>query len=118
MVIWVWMVIILSWSASTSDAIECTTVTSLVSACSTFITYGTPDPTPGSPCCDSMLGLNLIAESTDSRRVVCNCLMAIIATYNLHSSAIGTLPGFCGINLGFTILPTTNCNEYLLSLYS
>ncbi|KAI5400529.1 hypothetical protein KIW84_065422 [Lathyrus oleraceus] len=43
--------------------IECTTVAQLFSSCSIFIRYGTPDPIPGSPCCDAMSGLSIISNS-------------------------------------------------------
>ncbi|GAV72492.1 hypothetical protein CFOL_v3_15980 [Cephalotus follicularis] len=107
----IWVLVLLSWSwaTSTGAAIDCTTVTSLISACSTFITFGSPDPIPGSPCCDAIMNLNSVAESTDSRKSVCRCLMGLITTYTPNSTAIATLPGFCGITLGFTIDPNTDC---------
>lgn len=104
------VVILLSSAPFASAVIECSTVTQLFSACSTFITYGSPDPIPGSPCCDAMSGLNMIANTGDNnRQSVCRCLMGLINTYNPNATAIGTLPGFCGISLGFTIDPNTDC---------
>lgn len=90
--------------------IECSTVSQLFAACSVFITYGSPDPIPGSPCCDAMSGLSIIANSGDNRHSVCRCLMGLIETYKPSATAIGTLPGLCGISLGFTIDPTADCN--------
>ncbi|XP_034710095.1 putative non-specific lipid-transfer protein 14 [Vitis riparia] len=104
------ILMVLSWAQTTMAAIDCSTVTALVSACSTFITYGAPDPIPGSPCCDAVVGLNSIADSIDNRRSVCRCLMSLIATYNPNATAIATLPGFCGISLGFNLDPNTDCN--------
>ncbi|PIA35797.1 hypothetical protein AQUCO_03500277v1 [Aquilegia coerulea] len=89
---------------------DCTTVTALVATCSNFITYGTPEPMPGSPCCDALLGLNNLGDSIDNRKAVCRCLMGLITTYNPNATAIATLPGLCGISLGFTIDPNTDCN--------
>ncbi|OMO97922.1 Plant lipid transfer protein/Par allergen [Corchorus olitorius] len=91
-------------------AVDCITVTGLVSTCSAFITYGTPDPFPGSPCCEAVANLGLIADSTDNRRSLCICLMGLITTYTTHSTAIATLPGICGVTLGFIIDPNTDCN--------
>ncbi|KAF9601324.1 hypothetical protein IFM89_018752 [Coptis chinensis] len=95
---------------SVSSAVDCTAVTALVATCSNFITYGTPDPMPGSPCCDALLGLNNMADSIDSRRSICRCIMSLITTYNPNATAIATLPGLCGISLGFTIDPNTDCS--------
>lgn len=88
---------------------DCTIVTSLISACSTFVTYGSPDPIPGSPCCVAMTSLNNLADSGDNIRTVCRCLMELISTYSPNATAIATLPGFCGVSLGFTIDPNTDC---------
>ncbi|OVA14131.1 Plant lipid transfer protein/Par allergen [Macleaya cordata] len=107
-------VVVLMWAAvlmvMVGANIECSTVTVLVATCSNFITYGAPEPTPGSPCCDALLSLNNLADSTDNRISVCRCLMGLVTTYNPNTTAITALPGFCGISLGFTIDPNTACN--------
>ncbi|XVF12449.1 hypothetical protein REPUB_Repub08aG0119400 [Reevesia pubescens] len=107
------VLMLLSWAISIAASVDCTTVTGLISACSSFITYGSPDPYPASPCCDAMTNLSLIADSSDNRRSVCGCFMGLVTTYNPHSTAIATLPGFCGVVLGFTIDPNTDCNLYI-----
>nr|WEA82696.1 nonspecific lipid transfer protein 1 [Solanum melongena]WJJ08745.1 nsLTP1 [Solanum melongena] len=90
---------------------ECTTVTALVSACASFVNYGTPDPIPGAPCCIAMTTLSTVASSTgiETRQSVCRCMMNLITTYSPNATAIATLPGFCGVSLGFTIDPNTDC---------
>lgn len=89
--------------------IECTTVAQLFSSCSIFIRYGTPDPIPGSPCCDAMSGLSIISNSGNNKQPVCRCVLGLIENYGPNSTAIGVLPGLCGISLGFTILPNSDC---------
>ncbi|KAF2320329.1 hypothetical protein GH714_027156 [Hevea brasiliensis] len=69
------------------------------------------DPLPGSPCCNAMISLRLIAESGDNRRSVCRCFMGLIAAYNPLGTAVATLPGLCGINLGFVVYPNTDCTS-------
>ncbi|XP_049348761.1 putative non-specific lipid-transfer protein 14 [Solanum verrucosum] len=90
---------------------ECSTVTSLVSACASFVNYGTPDPIPGAPCCIAITTLSTIASSTgiQTRQSVSRCMMDLITTYNPNATAIATLPGFCGVSLGFSIDPNTDC---------
>ncbi|KAF8008589.1 hypothetical protein BT93_K2301 [Corymbia citriodora subsp. variegata] len=90
-------------------AVDCATVTALVSTCSTFIAYGTPDPYPGTPCCDAMTTLNMVAEPLEDRHAVCACLMGLINAHNPNATAIATLAGFCGVSLGFSISPNTDC---------
>ncbi|XP_027364719.1 putative non-specific lipid-transfer protein 14 [Abrus precatorius] len=103
------VVMLLSWAPTVYAFIECSTVTQYFSACSIFITYGSPDPIPGSPCCDAMSGLKTIANIGDNRHYVCRCLMGLIDTFNPNATAIGILPGLCGISLGFIIGPNIDC---------
>ncbi|XP_057424046.1 putative non-specific lipid-transfer protein 14 [Lotus japonicus] len=89
---------------------ECPTVTQLFTACSYYISYGSPDPMPGSPCCDIVSRLNIIANSGgNNKQYVCRCLMGLMETHSPNATAIATLPGFCGVSLGFTIDPNTDC---------
>lgn len=104
------VLLMLTWLSSVSSITDCETVSALISSCSTFIKYGSPDPFPSSPCCDAMGSLNLIADSPNNRPLVCKCLMSLITTNNRNATAIATLPGFCGVYLGFTIDPNTDCN--------
>ncbi|XP_015166755.1 putative non-specific lipid-transfer protein 14 [Solanum tuberosum] len=76
-----------------------------------FVNYGTPDTIPGAPCCIAMTTLSTVASSTgiQTRQSVCRCMMDLITTCNPNATAIATLPGFCGVSLGFTIDPNTDC---------
>ncbi|CAI8604533.1 unnamed protein product [Vicia faba] len=89
--------------------IECSTVAQLFSSCSIFISYGTPDPIPGSSCCDAMSGLSIISDSGNNKQSVCRCIVRLIQNYSTNATAIGLLPGLCGISLGFTIIPNSDC---------
>ncbi|XP_047957818.1 putative non-specific lipid-transfer protein 14 [Salvia hispanica] len=107
------MAVIVVLSAIPADSsTDCSTVTALISSCSSFVKDGTPDPMPGSPCCMAMTTLNNVADSADNRRSVCRCLMDLITQNNPNATAIATLPGFCGVSLGFTIDLNTDC-EYI-----
>ncbi|MBA0773681.1 hypothetical protein Gotri_008938, partial [Gossypium trilobum] len=107
------VLMLLSWATSIGgSAVECTTVTELISFCATFISNGSPDPYPGTPCCEAVTNLYMMTHSTDNRRSLCGCLMGLVTANNSNSTAIATLPGFCGVPLGFTIGPDTDCNLY------
>ncbi|KAK1322586.1 hypothetical protein QJS10_CPA03g02036 [Acorus calamus] len=86
------VLLLLCRAAFAHGAVDCGAVTALVSNCSNFITYGVPDPTLGSPCCDAVVSLNSLADTTDNRRSVCRCLVSLMSTYNPNVSAIGRLP--------------------------
>lgn len=103
--------LVLVWRFPGGWSAECGTVNALVSSCSTFVNNGSPDPLPGSPCCVAMTTLTNMADSGDNRRTICRCFMALVTeTYNPNATAIATLPGFCGVSLGFTIDPNTDCD--------
>ncbi|XP_020531472.1 putative non-specific lipid-transfer protein 14 [Amborella trichopoda] len=109
-----WVVVALllsSFGSSAMAAIDCTTVTSLISACASFITNGTPEPSTGSPCCNSVMSLNNLGDSLENRRSVCTCLVNLMATYNPNVTSMANLPGLCGISLGFTMGPNTDCSS-------
>ncbi|KAG4123416.1 hypothetical protein ERO13_D11G325151v2 [Gossypium hirsutum] len=76
------------------SAVECTTVRELISFCATFISNGSPDPYPGTPCCEAVTNLYMMTHSTDNRRSLCGCLMGLVTANNSNSTAIATLPGF------------------------
>jgi hypothetical protein len=105
-VIGVLMWVIIIAECGSGAIIECSTVTSLVSTCSTFIANGSPDPLPGTPCCDAIVSLNAIGD----QRFVCGCMMGLISTNGPNATAIAILPGFCGVSLGFIIDPNTDCS--------
>ncbi|KAJ4956377.1 hypothetical protein NE237_013160 [Protea cynaroides] len=102
------MVSFLTLIDGTSD---CTRVTTLLSTCSRFISSGRPDPVPGSPCCNYLVSLKNLAESTSNQVLLCRCFMGLIVAYNTNATAIATIPGFCGVFLGFTVDPNTDCNK-------
>ncbi|XP_057950562.1 putative non-specific lipid-transfer protein 14 [Malania oleifera] len=112
---WAVIGLLLMWpcyrAAAASSPTVCPTVTALLSACSTFISYGLPEPLPGSACCDAVTAMNAIGEdSSDNRRSICRCLLGLVITYDPNATAIATLPGFCGVSLGFNINPNTDCS--------
>lgn len=119
------LLIIVSCATWTIEAttVDCPTVTQMLNTCSVFISYGSPDPLPDSPCCNAVLGLSNISDSGENRQSICKCIMGLIAAYSPDATSIATLPGFCGVSLGFTIDPNTNCDilicmHLLLLLFS
>ncbi|XP_004309221.1 PREDICTED: putative non-specific lipid-transfer protein 14-like [Fragaria vesca subsp. vesca] len=107
LVVFLWSVTLVS---SVSD-VECSGVKALLSACYYFITYGFPDPSPGSPCCNSMISIKMVCDNTvENRRFTCRCLMSLFSTYTPNGYALATLPDFCQVSLGFIVDPNTDCN--------
>ncbi|KAI3425386.1 uncharacterized protein J3R85_010294 [Psidium guajava] len=106
------MIASLLFLGAAEAAVDCATATALVSACSTFIAYGTPDPYPGTPCCDAMTTLNMVAEPLEDRHAVCTCVMGLIDAYSPNATAIATLAGSAGSILGSASAPTPTATTY------
>ncbi|EPS66894.1 hypothetical protein M569_07878 [Genlisea aurea] len=104
---WVPFALSLAALAILSAAIDCNDVTNALYPCFNYvINGGTPPP----QCCSSVSALKQSAATTADRQTVCNCLQQLAgqASPSMMSNA-GKLPGMCGVNIGFTISTSTNC---------
>ncbi|KAI3519502.1 hypothetical protein L1887_08676 [Cichorium endivia] len=90
--------------------VDCITVAALVSTCSEFVNNGTIYPYLGSRCCKAMTTLGYFAYNDIDRHSLCFCFVGVISTYSSDAASVfGTLPGICGISLGFLTDPATEC---------
>lgn len=100
-------------AATAAASVDCSTVISLTSRCSEFITFGGVDPGLGSPCCNGMASLhNIAAGSVDNREAICNCIVGLTTIFRPNVTTVARLPGLCGIPLDFNVAPDTDCNRY------
>ncbi|CAN1229985.1 Non-specific lipid-transfer protein [Linum grandiflorum] len=68
--------------------------------------------TPG--CCGGVKSLNAAATTTPDRQAACRCLKSTSASIPASSINYGLaagLPGRCGVNVGFPISPSVDCNS-------
>ncbi|CAN1327449.1 Non-specific lipid-transfer protein [Linum perenne] len=106
------MVVMVATSQVASAAVSCGMVTSSVGPCISYV-MGNGPLTPG--CCSGVKSLNAAAASTPDRQTACRCLKSTTANFAAGASGInyglaGGLPGKCGVNVGFPISPSVNCN--------
>ncbi|KAF0918615.1 hypothetical protein E2562_025195 [Oryza meyeriana var. granulata] len=86
-------------------------VGSAIAPCIPYATGRSTTLTPG--CCNGVRGLNNAARTTADRQAACRCLKSLAGT--IKSLNIGTaagIPGKCGVNVGFPISLSTDCNKY------
>ncbi|KAF0916569.1 hypothetical protein E2562_007644 [Oryza meyeriana var. granulata] len=77
------------------------------------ISYATGRGSLTQGCCNGVSGLNNAASTTADRQAACRCLKSLAGT--IKSLNIGTaagIPGKCGVNVGFPISLSTDCNKY------
>lgn len=87
---------------------DCSTATAVVSTCSPYIGYGTPEPLPGTPCCDATTALSTIApEEHMDGHIACRCLMGLITSCSPNASDIAALPAFCSVPVPPDSLPVS-----------
>ncbi|CAN1327444.1 Non-specific lipid-transfer protein [Linum perenne] len=62
-------------------------------------------------CCSRIKSLNSAIRSTADRQAACRCLKTFAAAVSgINYGLAGGLPGKCGVNIGFPISPSVNCN--------
>ncbi|CAN1810385.1 Non-specific lipid-transfer protein, partial [Linum perenne] len=102
------IVVIVATAHLVDGAITCGQVASSVVPCVSYIT-GKGPLTPA--CCGGIRSLNSAARSTPDRQAACRCLKNFAAgASGINYGLAGGLPGKCGVNVGFPISPSVNCN--------
>ncbi|KAL5203755.1 hypothetical protein ABZP36_008626 [Zizania latifolia] len=93
-----------------SAAITCGQVGTAIAPCISYVT-GKTNALPPS-CCNGVRSLNSAARTTADRQAACRCLKTLAST--IKSLNVGTaagIPGKCGVNIGFPISLSTDCNK-------
>ncbi|XP_071721326.1 non-specific lipid-transfer protein 8-like [Rutidosis leptorrhynchoides] len=94
---------------SSNAAITCGTVIQDVAPCVSYLRSGGGMPPPG--CCSGAKALAAAASTTADRQAACQCLKSASQRLNPNPSLAQSLPGKCGINLGFTISSSVDCTK-------
>nr|WPO07349.1 LTP6 [Larix kaempferi] len=89
-------------------AISCSTVISDLVPCLSYVTGSGANPTAA--CCNGVKALNAAAKTTPDKQATCKCIKSAAASSNYNSGKAGKIPGLCGVNIGFSISASTNCN--------
>ena len=107
-------VLALALITSTEAAISCGTVTSNLIKCVPYLTGKAPSAPP--VCCNGVKALYGATKNSRVDRVTtCNCIVRTAKTIpNINAAKVSSLPSKCGVNLGYSPSPTTNCNGYVL----
>ena len=92
-----------------SAAITCGQVGSAIAPCISYVT-GRSGLTQG--CCNGVKGLNNAARTTADRQAACRCLKSLAGSIkSLNLGTVAGVPGRCGVNVGFPISLSTDCNK-------
>ena len=107
------VVLALALITSTEAAISCGTVTSNLIKCVPYLT-GKASSLPAI-CCNGVKTLYGATKNSRADRITaCNCVVRTAKTIpNINAASVSSLPGKCGVNLGYSPSPTTNCNGYV-----
>ncbi|MCH1921665.1 Mpv17/PMP22 family protein, partial [Shewanella sp. A3A] len=63
-------------------------------------------------CCNGVKGLNNAARTTADRQAACRCLKSLAGSIkSLNLGTVAGVPGKCGVNVGFPISLSTDCNK-------
>ncbi|KAK3119584.1 hypothetical protein QOZ80_9AG0672510 [Eleusine coracana subsp. coracana] len=96
--------------ASEASAITCGQVGSSLAPCIPYAT-GKASALPAS-CCSGVRSLNGAARTTADRQTACRCLKSLANTVrSVNMGLVAGIPGKCGVNVGFPISMSTDCNK-------
>lgn len=93
-----------------SAAVTCGQVGSSIAPCVAYVTGKAAAVSPG--CCSGIRGLNNMARTTADRQAACRCLKSMAGSIKaLNMGKVAGVPGKCGVNVGFPISMSTDCNK-------
>ncbi|XP_010537417.1 PREDICTED: non-specific lipid-transfer protein C, cotyledon-specific isoform-like [Tarenaya hassleriana] len=103
------MFILLSLLLATTNkaAIPCGTVNMRAAPCVQYATGRAPNPGP--QCCNSLKQLSQVVKTVDDKKAACRCLKASGKTLGVQDRFLSKIPQTCGINVGFPVSTSTNC---------
>ncbi|CAN1230001.1 Non-specific lipid-transfer protein 1 [Linum grandiflorum] len=102
------MVVMVATSHLADGAVSCGQVASALAPCVPYL-QGNGMATPG--CCGGVKSLNAAATTTPDRQAACRCLKSTSASIpGINYGNAGSLPGKCGVNVGYPISPSVNCD--------
>ncbi|CAN0911007.1 Non-specific lipid-transfer protein 1 [Linum grandiflorum] len=102
------MPVMVATSQIADGAITCGRVALNMAPCTGYL-RGTGPVRPS--CCDGIKSLNNAAKSTPDRRATCRCLKSLLVRMpGVNYEVAGDLPGNCGVNVGFPISASVNCD--------
>ncbi|KAL3844654.1 hypothetical protein ACJIZ3_002057 [Penstemon smallii] len=108
-VIFVAVVAVVALAAMQGNAISCGDVQSSLTPCVPYLTGNSGEP--GGGCCSGVQSVSGSVRSQQDRQAVCNCLKSAASSYNLQSGNVASLPGKCGISMGYTFSPNMECSQ-------
>ncbi|KAL5731309.1 lipid-transfer protein [Ranunculus cassubicifolius] len=92
-----------------SEAITCGQATVSVVPCIGYLRSGGAPPPA---CCSGVKSLNSAAKTTPDRRTVCSCIKTLTKSIpGINGGMVSSLPGKCGVNLGFPISLNMDCSK-------
>ncbi|KAJ3704505.1 hypothetical protein LUZ61_008210 [Rhynchospora tenuis] len=102
-------VLVLAAGHGAIAAVSCDQVRSAIAPCLSYVS--TNRGNPSDRCCEGVRNLNELAATPEDRRAVCTCLKNIVAGTPLNDDAVANLPAKCGVQLPYTISPSTDCSS-------
>ncbi|CAD6270635.1 unnamed protein product [Miscanthus lutarioriparius] len=97
-------------ASSVSAAITCGQVGSSLAPCIPYAT-GKATALPAS-CCTGVRNLNSAARTSSDRQAACRCLKTLAnSVKSVNMGTVATIPGKCGVSVGFPISMSTDCNK-------
>ncbi|ERN09369.1 hypothetical protein AMTR_s00162p00083730 [Amborella trichopoda] len=83
-----------------------------IGPCVNYLVIKNGTGTPSTDCCTGVKNLKGMANTTENRRAICNCLENEAAKIpQIDPQAVKMLPEKCRVTLGFPISLNTTCSS-------
>ncbi|CAN1229991.1 Non-specific lipid-transfer protein [Linum grandiflorum] len=105
------MVVMVATSHLADGAVSCGQVASALAPCVPYL-QGNGMGALTQRCCNGVRSLSSAASSTPDKQAACRCLKNFAAgASSINYGLAAGLPGRCGVNVGFPISPSVDCNS-------
>jgi len=98
-----------------AQAVTCGQVTTSLAPCLGYLMNG---GAAAPECCTGVKNILGAAGTAADKQTVCNCLKDAAGKYNINEQYAQALPGVCKVNVPYNISRSTNCAEYVQSIYA
>ncbi|KAF8410791.1 hypothetical protein HHK36_003328 [Tetracentron sinense] len=106
---WILSLVALALIMSRANGSLCGDAVNALIPCGSFL-VGAGPPTPSNECCTSAQKLTKLAQTTATRRALCQCLKDNGPSFGVKPQRAKQLPTLCKFSLSIPISPTVNCN--------
>ncbi|KZV49696.1 non-specific lipid-transfer protein A-like [Dorcoceras hygrometricum] len=100
--------VVVSLVVRPGEGLSCGDVQGSLSPCLQYLSSGGE---PSADCCNGVSNLSNSVQSQQDRQTACNCIKSAASSFSIQPDAAASLPGRCGVSIGYSISPNVDCSS-------